>query len=59
VQRYSAEIRAILADPAVRAEFARHGTDPRPTTPEEFAAIIHADLVKWAAVVRAAGITPD
>ena len=59
VQRYSREIQAILADPAVRAEFARHGTDPVPATPEQFASIIHADVQKWARVVREAGITPD
>ena len=59
VQRYSREVQAILTDPAVRAEFARHGTDPSPTTPETFASIIHADILKWTSVVREAGITPD
>ncbi len=59
IARYAREIRAILDDPAVRAEFARHGTDAVPTTPEAFAALIHADIVKWGRVVREAGITPD
>ncbi len=59
VARYSAAVREILADPAVRAEFARHGTEARPTTPDEFATIIHADIAKWGRAVREAGITPD
>ena len=59
VQRYSAAVREILTDPAVKAEFTRHGTDAVPTSPEQFASIIHADIQKWGRVVREAGITPD
>jgi tripartite-type tricarboxylate transporter receptor subunit TctC len=59
VQRYAREVRAILDDETVRAELARHGTDVAPMTPEQFAAIIHADIEKWARVVRDAGISPD
>lgn len=59
VARLGRELRGILAEPEVRAQLARHGTEPAPTTPEEFGARIHADIGKWARVVREAGIRPD
>jgi tripartite-type tricarboxylate transporter receptor subunit TctC len=59
VGRLGRELRAILAEPEVLAQLARHGTEPAPTTPEEFGARIHADIGKWARVVREAGIQPD
>ena len=59
IARYAADVQAILADPAVRADFARQGTEPMPTTPAQFADIIARDIAKWRRVVRDAGITPD
>jgi len=59
IDRLNREIRSILAEPEVRRKLAEQGTTPAPTTPQEFAAIIHADIAKWARVVREAGITPD
>ena len=59
VGRLGRELRGILAEPEVRAQLARHGTEPAPTTPEEFGARIHADIARWARVVREAGIRPD
>jgi tripartite-type tricarboxylate transporter receptor subunit TctC len=59
VARLGRELRGILAEPEVRAQLARHGTEPAPTTPEEFGARIHADIARWARVVREAGIRPD
>jgi tripartite-type tricarboxylate transporter receptor subunit TctC len=50
---------AILAEPEVRAQLDRQGTMPAPCTPEEFAALIRADIAQWARVVREAGIQPD
>ena len=59
IARFAADVQAILADPAVRADFARQGTEPMPTTPAQFADIIARDIAKWRRVVRDAGITPD
>jgi len=59
IARYAAEVQAILGDPAIRAEFARQGTEPMPMTPADFAALIARDIAKWRRVVRDAGITPD
>ena len=59
VERLSGELRAILAEPEMRARLAEQGADPAPTTPDTFAQRIRDDLAKWAGVVRAAGIQPD
>jgi tripartite-type tricarboxylate transporter receptor subunit TctC len=53
------EVVAILGEPEVRAQLDRQGTMPAPCSPEEFAALIRADIAKWARVVREAGIQPD
>jgi tripartite-type tricarboxylate transporter receptor subunit TctC len=59
IDRLSAEIRGLLAEPEVLRILAEQGADPAPTTPEEFAARISADIAKWARVVREAGIRPE
>jgi len=49
-----------LQDPAVRKRFIDGGADPTPSSsPEEFAAVIRAELKKWAKVVKDAGIKPE
>jgi len=46
-----------LRDPAVREHFIKDGTTPAPSaSPEEFAAFIHAERVKWSKVVEDAGV---
>jgi tripartite-type tricarboxylate transporter receptor subunit TctC len=56
VARLNAELTRILEEPAVRDMLAREGAEPRSSTPDEFAKIIAADIIKWAKVVKAAGI---
>jgi len=55
---HSATVRA-LQDPQVKQRFLSDGADTIGNTPEEFAAIIRADLGKWGKVVKAVGIQPD
>jgi tripartite-type tricarboxylate transporter receptor subunit TctC len=59
VDRLSAAITQALAEPDVKERFAAQGLEPRGTSPEEFAGYVKTDLVKWAKVVRAAGIKPE
>lgn len=59
VQRLNAVLREVLAEPAVRASFLKQGLDPQPTTVEEYQKLISTELVKWANVVRSAGIKPE
>jgi tripartite-type tricarboxylate transporter receptor subunit TctC len=59
VNRLNAELRQVLAEAQTKEAFFKHGLDPLPNTAEEFAALVHNDLAKWAKVVRAAGIKPE
>jgi tripartite-type tricarboxylate transporter receptor subunit TctC len=46
----------VLADPDMRARFAQLGLDTVGNSPDELAAIIKADLAKWAKVIKEVGI---
>ena len=56
VARLNTELNRMLHDPPTREILAREGADPLPGTPEEFARTIVTDIVKWAKVVKAAGL---
>ncbi len=47
-----------LQDAKVKELYANHGADPVGNTPEEFAAVLRTDMVKWAKVVKTAGLSP-
>jgi tripartite-type tricarboxylate transporter receptor subunit TctC len=49
----------MLNDPPLRDSLARSGADPFPSTPEEFRKILSQDIVKWAKVVKAAGLKAE
>lgn len=59
VKRLHAEFTHVLALPEVTKRFIADGTDPIGDTPEQFAAYIRSELVKWAKVAQAAGIKQD
>lgn len=59
VNAYSAHIREILGVPEVREKLMTIGLEPAPTTPEELAAIIRADLAKWDKTIKATGVKPQ
>jgi len=48
-----------LQDPAIKERFISDGGETVGSTPEEFAAVIRADLKKWGKMVKEAGIKPD
>ena len=50
------QIAKVLAEPEVKERLASLGTEPVGNTPEEFDAIVRAELKKWAKVVQDAGI---
>ncbi len=50
---------AALNDPAIRENFSKQIMEPTPMTPEQAKAYVAAELVKWAAIVKAAGIQPQ
>ncbi len=59
IARLHAETVAILRAPDSAKRLAGDGAEVIAGTPEEFAAFIAAETVKWAKVVKAAGIQPE
>jgi tripartite-type tricarboxylate transporter receptor subunit TctC len=57
VARLHAEAVKAVNAPAVQEWMKLNGLDPQATSPEEFAALVKADLVKWAAIIKAAKLT--
>ena len=59
VDRLNREMIRAIANPKVAAMFVKLGTQPVSTSPEEFAAFIKSEQVKYAKVIREAGIKAD
>lgn len=59
VARINADINAVLADPEVRASFARQGLIIGGGSAAEFKAFIDSESRKWGAIIRKVGITVD
>jgi len=59
VDRWHRETVRALKDPEVRDRLVADGADPVGSTPEEFAAYLRAETIKWAKVVKAIGIQPE
>jgi tripartite-type tricarboxylate transporter receptor subunit TctC len=59
VARLNREIVAVLNQKDVVERMLADGTVPTPSSPEEFAAYLKAELKKWGAVVKLAGIKPE
>jgi len=49
----------VLRTPAIAARLQALGLTPAPGTPEEFAALMHAELARWTKIVRAANIRAE
>lgn len=48
-----------MATPALRSQLIALGIEPTSSTPEEFAALVRAELPKWAEIVKKSGATVD
>lgn len=59
VNRLHAELVKIVQLPDIQGRWAALGAEPTHNTPEQFAAFLKADLVKWAKVVRDSGAKVD
>jgi tripartite-type tricarboxylate transporter receptor subunit TctC len=59
VERLHGEIVRMLAVPDMRERLAAQGFEPVGSTPEEFAAYIKSEIVKWGKVIRTAGIKAE
>ncbi len=59
VQRLNADIRKIIATPEITDRFLKLGVEPRTGTPEQFGALVKAEVARWAGVIKTAGIKAD
>jgi tripartite-type tricarboxylate transporter receptor subunit TctC len=59
VRKINADVVRALDTPDTQRRLEQHGVDPSSSTPEQFAAFIKAETVKWAKVVKDAGIPPQ
>lgn len=59
VQRISADLNKALQSSEVKQRMTDVGLTPVGTTPEQFDAIIRAEIPKWAQVVKSSGATAD
>ena len=53
------EVVKAIAAPGMREQFAALGAEPVGSTPEELAAVVQRDLVKWAKVAREANVKAE
>ena len=59
VTRLHSEIVKVLTLPEVRDRLSAQGIDPVGNTPEQFAAYIKSEIVKWAKIIKTTGVTAE
>ena len=59
INRMQQETAKALASPAIKEKLLAQGAIPGGNTPQEFAKMIDAEHIKWAAVVKASGAKVD
>jgi len=56
VQKIHDAVNKVISEPDIRDKLAKQGLEVSPMTREEFAALVTADLPRWAQVIKALGI---
>lgn len=56
VQKMSADTNTALADPAIKGKLAKSGYVAGGSSPEQLANLLKSDIVKWAGVIKSAGL---
>ena len=59
VVRLNAELQKVVVQPDVRERFAGLGIEAAASSPDELGAILKSDILKWAKVIKDAGIRAD
>jgi tripartite-type tricarboxylate transporter receptor subunit TctC len=58
IDKLNVALRAALRDPKVHGHIANEGAEPLPTSPDEYAADIDREEIKWSALVKKSGAQP-
>ena len=58
VERLAAAMKKAVAVPAIRERFVASGIDPKSNTPDEFAAMVKAEVSRYRELAKAAGVEP-
>jgi len=56
VEKLNATLNAALGDGEVKKRLATEGAEPLPSSPEQYAADIASEQVKWSGIIRKAGV---
>jgi len=59
VQKINADVSELVKSRDVTDKFAAQGAEPYLTTPQQFAAVLKADIAKWSQVVKSSGASVD
>ncbi|WP_119353239.1 Bug family tripartite tricarboxylate transporter substrate binding protein [Azohydromonas sediminis] len=59
IARLNAEITSLIRTDEFRERFRALGMEPIPTTPEELTQMMRAELARWAAVIKRAGVKAE
>jgi tripartite-type tricarboxylate transporter receptor subunit TctC len=59
VARLNAEVVEALRSPEVARQLATMGAEPVGNSPAEFADFLHAEMTRWGAIIKAAGIRAE
>lgn len=59
IRRLATEAMAALRSSDLQSRLAEQGSEPAPSTPEEFSAFIRTEIPRWTEIVRVSGATAD
>jgi tripartite-type tricarboxylate transporter receptor subunit TctC len=59
IAKLNREVGAILGAPETQETFLKQGVASTPSTPEELADWVRAELARWTPIIQAAGIKAD
>ncbi len=59
IRSLNKSVQQAIADPLANATITQSGAEPRSSSPEELAAMLKADIDKWAQLIKARNITGD
>ena len=59
IDKLNAEVNAGLASPQLKASLAKFGYELKASSPQELGTFMVAEVRKWPAIIKAAGLTPE